>query len=171
MGIELPRPTHKDAKPLADFQAGLGRWKEAFAKHSPDKYCEHKAVGLFVEQEVEIVGGFENERLIPNQGLEGTVLIGTWKHQPQSGLFVRAGYLENNGHGSESFRVALQQTGRSFGDWYYEPLTDSESKGLISVGGLIDGLSLRETERALELSKKFNSALEGYDSIVKSRQN
>ena len=167
MDIKFQRPIRRNAKPVADSQASLGAWTEALAAHSPGKYCRHKAIELFVKHDVKIVGGFDGETLMPNQGWEGTVLIGTWERQPQEGLFVRINYLKNDGHDREKFGIALQQTGRDFGEWFFEPNSNYELRGFITMQNT--SLALTEAERAMALINEFSSILDAYDLVAKSR--
>lgn len=80
--IKFPVKINKDAEKIA-------------AKNLPeivDRYTSRSGPqSEFVRCEINIICSYVNEKPFPNIDLTQTVLIGSWKRHPESGLYVRIG--------------------------------------------------------------------------------
>ncbi len=135
-------------------------------------------VGL-VQRDVEIICGYENEKLLPNMDIENragygfnnVVFTGIWKHH-QSGLYVRASYSPN--HYTNYFRyqtalVGVDRPGTTI-NWavlFRETPEDkpfSEPKFFSYEPNY--GHKLDELARITQLATEFKTALEISRRIV-----
>ncbi len=124
-----------------------------------------RAQGIFLDQEVRLIWMYTNEFEMPSQGLpDATVFLGKWKSHPDPLIYVFAGHSI----GLRGMDGITQQTA----SWGYQWRPDCEDTPLKEKGHLVftQQAGLAQTERLVNLAKKFTGCLEGYTKVAKARQ-
>ncbi len=154
------RTFRDEAEKLSAEEAKKLYQKLISRKNEKEATIHQKAAAIFLEREVILTQGYENELLIPHQGVPRAVLIGTWNEVNKAGLYVRADCYNE---------LALQQIDEAggFTNWCYYHRPDVEETGFFVTQHQI---SPSELESAVDTIKRFNQTLNGYEQITKARQ-
>lgn len=147
----IPMSFNRDADLLGDLDQKLASF---LAGDTP--YTK------FIGNEVEVVGAYIHESLLPQPEELCTIFIGKWIRHRDERLYVRANY-----HGTVP-RIVLAQEHQTIsqGIPIWSHVCNSASpNGKFFLHSPNYGLSLYDISRATELIKEFESALRAYGTI------
>ena len=121
----------------------------------------------FVEREVNVIGAFKDDYIVPaigstdlkiiGQGDTQTIFIGEWKKHMSEGLYIRYDNQQNI--------VLVQEwpnnlvNGYNFSKWYFE-WHEHKNNGSL---GLTNRLSFNELQKVATISAEFISAINSYN--------
>lgn len=119
----------------------------------------------FFMRETTFVGATAKGNVLPSQGHPQPILIGTWAHGPNSNIYVRMGV-------ERPTSTLIVQDEHPYGAWGFDVRTDIKGAdgGFVyteQVGG--GGTSLRAITRSLPHIERIVQAIQGYESVHRSR--